>query len=601
MPVPRLLPYTCIGDNAQLLAEFSTILGQRRAYLPLLDGPRVTRQDADAEVLRRTNTVARLRPKQVILGALPESTSDTVRAHLPGDLVVNVATSDELLASVRSIRRPREQLAWGQQNIGLGVLRALRNKQQIVFGDFPCPSDGVGLDADHVVVCEAGDDHAQVLAANYAYSLDAGLILIPKFDDDDADTLLDTLYGLQERRDISPTEGLERIIQRLQQHAGPLPLRNGTAVTFFTNSLPWGIAYRQVPSTHLFNYPDLGIALVNGILAEQPDSPGIRTAVVVDPGSVQSNEIESARVSLTNSGVFTKALRRKNATVHQVANTIRLFPYDLLLISTHCGDVSGDRCTYDFTDSSGRSHRLVADVGVAFEFPPGSDEVKVTQFIRFVSIDGVDWTDQAGKKALNLGTALKDFFDQDKKDLLEPIQRDHVERVTGSMALSLANNQNYIPLPEEIASHQRPIVINNACGSWHRLAANFMFGGTRGYVGTLFSVMDPEAQEIGSRLFGKYYGRELAVAVWRAQNDVYGDGVRRPYAMVGCHFQRLRTNRPDGLSFAIRELQASIEDWEGHLQTVPMTDYGKKSVVAFITFLKSELKTLLRFRASLIR
>lgn len=597
--VPTLLSIVVIGDDPYVLAEFSTILARRRAYLPVIDGPRVDRPDVEAEVVRRTNTVARLLPRQVVLAALPESTSDLLMERLPRDAVVNVSTSDQLLASVRNIRRPTSFLQWGRRNVGLGVLRALRNKRQIVFGDFPSPWDGVGLDADHLVVCEEGDDHAQVLAANYAYSIDAGLTLIPKFDDDDAEALLDILYGLQERRDISPTAGLERIVARLRAHAGQLPIRNGTAVTFFTNSLPWGIAYQQVPTTHLFNYPDLGIALVNGIQAEQADSPGIRTAVIVDPGAVLSNEIETARTTLTNTGVFTKALRRKNATVHQVANTIRLYPYDLLLISTHCGDVTGERCTYDFVDSSGRSHRLVADIGVAFELPPDSDDVKVTQFIRFVSIDGVEWSDQPGKDALKLGTAIKDFFEQDKKDLLEPVHRESVERVTGSMALSLANKQNYIPLPEEIASRQRPIVINNACGSWHRLAGNYMFGGARAYVGALFSVVDPEAQEIGSRLFGKYYGRELAVALWRAQNDVYGDSIRRPYALAGCHFQQLRTNRPDGLSFAIRELQTAIVDWERHLQAVPMTPSSKKSVVEYIAFLKSELKTLARFRTSL--
>jgi hypothetical protein len=353
-----------------------------------------------------------------------------------------------------------------------------------------------------------------------------------------------------------------------------------------------------VPSTHLFNYPDLGIALVNAVLAEQPDSPGIRTAVVTDPGSVESQEIEAARTRLTNSGVLTKALRRNNATPHQVANTIRLFPYDLLLISSHCGDVSGERCTYEFRDSCGRSHRLVADIGVAFELPPRSNEVKVTQFVRFISIDGIAWTDQPGKNALNLGTAIKDFFDQDKKNLLDPIQREPVGRVTGSMALRLAKGQNYIPLPEEIASRQRPILINNACGSWHRLAGNYVFGGARAYVGTLFSVVDPEAQEIGSRLFGKYYGRELAVALWRAQRDVYGNEIRRPYALVGCHFQRLRTYRDNGLSFAIDELETAVTDWERHLDTIDRNSQEAKSIDEMIKFLKSERSSLLRFRDS---
>jgi hypothetical protein len=223
--------------------------------------------------------------------------------------------------------------------------------------------------------------------------------------------------------------------------------------------------------------------------------------------------------------------------VYQAANTISLFPYDLLLISTHCGDAPGWRFTYKFIDSEGLPRHLVVDVAVGIKMIPGKDTVNVTQFTRFVSLDGVDWNDSETKRSLYVGTAVRDYMERVAAGTLEPLSREEVTRVPSSMALHMADG-NYIALPETLASRGSPIVINNACASWHRLAGGFMFGNARCYLGTLFDVIESEAQEMVERLFAKEFGTELAFALWRAQNSMYGENVRRPYVMVGCHFQR---------------------------------------------------------------
>ena len=43
-----------------------------------------------------------------------------------------------------------------------------------------------------------------------------------------------------------------------------------------------------------------------------------------------------------------------------------------------------------------------------------------------------------------------------------------------------------------------------------------MGSNARCYLGTLFSVLDPEAEEVVVRLFGPYLGMELATALARA-------------------------------------------------------------------------------------
>ena len=68
---PPVLPWLVMGDDPRLMAQISAMLAKRNAYLPLIDGPRLARPDADAEVLRRNNAAGRLQPDQVIFAGLP--------------------------------------------------------------------------------------------------------------------------------------------------------------------------------------------------------------------------------------------------------------------------------------------------------------------------------------------------------------------------------------------------------------------------------------------------------------------------------------------------------------------------------------------------
>lgn len=371
-------------------------------------------------------------------------------------------------------------------------------------------------------------------------------------------------------------------------------------MTFVSRRIPWGFAFPEVPSTHLFSYPDLGVALINGVTAEQPGAPGIRSAAILDPGAVDSGEIGAAIQRLTDHGVLSIGIRSKRATVHRVAQTIEHFPYDLLLISTHCGDAAGWRWTYEFVDSEGIGRTLVTDIAIGVQFVPGQEDVRVTQFERFVSLDGVDWNDPERHNKLYHGHAMRDFVRMKQEDGgLEPTRKEEIPRVPGSMALKMADH-NYIALPQSLASGGAPIIINNACGSWHRLAGTFMFANARAYIGTLFSVLDPEAQAVIEPLFGRYFDKPLSVALWRAQNDVAGQGVRRPYVIVGCHFQKLGAQPRDNLGCVIDQLESASADWKNQLATdSELTKHARRTIEETVKYVDEHLAGLRRYRASL--
>lgn len=152
---------------------------------------------------------------------------------------------------------------------------------------------------------------------------------------------------------------------------------------------------------------------------------------------------------------------------------------------------------------------------------------------------------------------------------------------------------NLIVVPMTVADNISPVILNNACTSWHRLAETFMFGNARAYIGTLVPVVGAEAEEIAHKLTDKHFGKPLAVALWHAQNDVYRDGVRRPYVMVGVHYQRLSSTHESARGYLRKRLSKSLKYWKTRLSSVDEADESKAMTVKdYVDFLSFELNSL---------
>lgn len=206
--------------------------------------------------------------------------------------------------------------------------------------------------------------------------------------------------------------------------------------------------------------------------------------------------------------------------------------------------------------------------------------LSVTQFIRFISLDGVDWCDPKKDEKIYVGRAILDYLERTRSESnpLQPVKKDTVSRVVGSSALKLYDH-NFIVLPRALADEGTPIIINNACTSWHRLASNFQIAGARAYVGTLFPVTASEAQEVIIKLLDKHAGKPLPAAIWSAQREVYGTGLRRPYAVTGVYPQRLRVKGQDVIGRMISRLSGALTGWKKTLAGIDPNDNARLRIV----------------------
>jgi hypothetical protein len=534
---PNIADAILVADDPQLAAQLSCAFGRKGEYLPVLDGPRLTRHDRDAEVIRRNNAIARAKSKLIVFAGLTDESFQALSDHMRSNRIRRVEKLSDLKNLPLKRRLGDTPLVWGNDRIGIGLLKALRENRQIEFSGCASPRENLIGKARHLVVCEEGEDLSQVIAANYAFALDADLCLIPNVPGARSDDIMDRFYKSDQRRDLSQSTVLESLRNEIRALCDKVVVPENGSFTFVTSEIPYGFAFPEAPSTHLFKYPDLGITIINGFSAEQDGTPGVTVAALVNPDTVEAPELVAAIKSLVPRRVFIREYKGAIATVQHITDMIEFFPYDLLVIATHCGDATGYRWTYEFTDTEGIDRTLVVDIAIGVARTNEKDMLNVLQFTNFVSLDGIDWHDPDKSEKLYVGRAILDWANKTGKDgELKPSRKENVDRVTWSAALKMSDG-NYIAVPRAMASGRTPIVINNACGSWHRLAETFTFGNARAYVGTLFPITTSEVYEVISRVIEKEFQKPLPAAIWAAQQKVYKGTNRRPYVVTGVYTQ----------------------------------------------------------------
>lgn len=597
---PHLLPLLVVGNDVPLVAQISSALARKRSYLAVIDEPRIHRPDAANECVRRHNAAARVKAEHIVFANVAEDIVAGI--DLPSKRIIRVTEIDNLYQHSEKLSlRDKDYFDWGNKNIAIGLLKSLRAKKILrIIPDGPNATEE-HTESGHFVICEDHEELATIQAANYAYSLGAGLKIVQTFPNEKTERILESLYSANANiygENRSPTERLRDIAAEMRAFIGELP--TGTeSVTFVTTGIPWGFAYPERPTTHLFTYPDLGTHLANAFAAEQAGSPGIRVAAVIEPGQVNAAEVDTVVDVLCRRGALIREYQGERATVRTVYEAIEFFPYDLLFISSHCGDVEGWQWTYNFKDSAGKDRELVVDVAASFGVSPGDELVSVRTHEKFVSLDGVPWNDPKKDEKLVVGTALRDWIElAQEPNRLEPTKKIKIPRVHGSAAIKVFDHHLLI-MPSQLASHNTPIVINNACTSWHQLAKNFIFMNARSYLGTLLEVGDSEAYEIIKRILDKAFDRPLSVALWHAQNTVYGESVRRPYVLSGPHFQKLHTTTGSKVPYLGRLLIKLHDEYVGRLKTGKVPEKFIKDWKGHIEFFKYELNALAVARGNL--
>ena len=597
LPVPTFERLALISDDAVFAAQISSLFRRARRYLPVMDGPRMERPDADNEVTRRRNALVMAGTKELLLGPMSRRGADRMRESWP--LRSMSGNVDEMVYALRGEVPPlKDELRWGKENLGVGLYTARLQRRRLVIEEgVPAPSTVVDRGTHLLIACEEGDDIAQVVASNLAFPWDASFVTFSELPKELRSDWIEELYALGDGRDT--TARFQAIAERARQHVG-IDLGRFRNVVFVTGGFPFGIAYPEVPTTHMTRYPDFGRAVISGLWASQSSTRSARTALLIDPHTVAGSELAAIDDALQHNGTLVRRVEGKWAHSTIVQLLLDVLPSDVIVLSSHSGDAPGERVTYEYPDGDGRLRRLVVDQVRSFAKDFGSELIEVREFHHYNSIDGVDWRDRAAKEALPVGSALTTWLEMELKDRQRHVvAQEKIDRVPGSMAISLHDG------PWIFASHglhpeTAPIVLNNSCWSWHQLCEKFTFAGARGYVGTLFPVLDAEAQEVAVAAIARHSGMELYRALWLAQRGVYGVQGRRPYVVFGLPTITILPNRVDALDYLYHAYEEAIASWMERSLTSPHTEV-RRNAGRFVRFLVVDFRQFKRAYRDIFR
>ena len=193
---PNLSKQAIVSDDPELAAAISSALARRDTYLPVIDGPRLTRPDHESEVIRRIATISHTGAKTTFLAGLSVAARESLIAKLPDNHARVIGFDDVAALSIDPKRLGRERLVWGRDRIGLGLLTALYSGQLIEFTDQVSSRAAVPSKSGHLVLCEAHQPLSEVIAANYAYALNAGLHIFDETDEVEGNALLEAFYSI---------------------------------------------------------------------------------------------------------------------------------------------------------------------------------------------------------------------------------------------------------------------------------------------------------------------------------------------------------------------------------------------------------------------
>ena len=315
-------------------------------------------------------------------------------------------------------------------------------------------------------------------------------------------------------------------------------IQNYLSAVFFTIGLPYSLVLKNViPLCHVNIHARPDIFVVNNILYEHLNNFG--SAIVFSPAVFEKEETEGLINHLKAQGYFVKALLQEDALAYNLHINLKEFPFDLLHICSHGGEVKGTRLSLQFQGEDDKAHTVEYESVVSLSASPTPNKLMVQEKWFPKLLDGMEWGSNELKEQVprNIRRQVhQKIMDAEAKDK-KVLEKDIV--VTNSTHIKCYDG-NYQAMIQLLASHTSPLIFNNTCWSWYHIAQNFLHGGARGYIGTLWNVRNSDAVQFATAIYDGVLKRTILGAFHTACKNIEGTKSENVYIYWGLPFTRLR-------------------------------------------------------------
>lgn len=466
-----------------------------------------------------------------------------------------------------------------------GLLTARRQNRILTVDDAADDIVIVPEGKEGLVLIEKTGAAVSVIAVHYALSIDADVAFAAGLAENEEQEILFLIEGWR----AGDQGDFYRLAEKIDQRVVGLEFENYAYATFFTTGLPYSFILKNVIP---FSYVNLDLKpdffIFNNLFEEKRS--GYHTAVVFSPEASPDEETNKVIALFRNAAWYVRGLLGSNATVYNLNMHIREFPFDLLHICSHGGEIPGYACRLDFKDRDENWHTVEYDEVVGFEVIPGEPLIGVDSKYIWRKFDGFNWKSPELEAEGNPHHVFNDMVEAVSAKDSKPASRVAKPVVPGSASIKCFNSVCQANFDALAGFHTRPVIFNNTCWSWSRIATDFLHGGARAYIGTLWKVGDNVASDAAVNFYAEVFNGTLLEASKQLHNATEGGTYEDIYSFWGLHFSTLKKGTgEDGTRKRITSaLLESFHHWRKHLANVG-SPAVKKNIDDRINWLTEQL------------
>lgn len=572
--------FICISNirTPEIAAVVLSYISIPDHYVPLFEFPSVTKelhvpQDSDkldehSLSLRRgrekatyiNNSIASIGDCEflILIGLTPQQKSylDFTK-NIPTIEIDDISEIDFYLSESGS---PMDELRCRSSEIFKGLFRALKEKKILKIDKSADPIEIVNTGNNGLILLENAMYVSTVVGVNYAYSINADLELVEFMIDDEEMTIQEELSDWKNH-----SGSIKNIQEQISKRIGHINFKQYSFSTFFTSGLPYSLILKNVIPFSYVNLrlnPDLFI--INNIVYEGKLKFG--SAVIFSPQYFKNEECTFCENAFMRSNFFVKNLFNENASVEDLDFNLKEFPYDVFHICSHGGEIEGSLINEEFIDRDGNLHNIEYESVLSIS-PRSQDELfHVQHKAVFKKFDGLKWKSKEIKEKYphyifaDMHNAMKASNANKKRLLKKGIV------VTNSCGIKAIDGVHQ-GMFQALSAHSSPFIFNNTCWSWGKIAENFLFGGARGYIGTLWNINNDVAANFAEVFYNSIFNDTVLNAFHHSLKLIDDELNQDIYIYWGLHFSSLTPGKSivDSRSRIFKQLLRSFYIWNRSL------------------------------------
>jgi len=473
----------------------------------------------------------------------------------------------------------RDELSCRSTEILKGLFLAQSSGKRLVIDEGAGKLPEITKGSGGIVVVEQKDDDAScVVAVNYAFAVGSNLEVVKPLAKQETRSVQNFIRKWKEE---GLHNQLRKVLNKIDQRVGHIRFVDFEYATFFTDGLPYALGLEnQIPCSHVncSLRPDLFV--LNCLIFENTERFN-SAAVFSLEEYFTGGESEWLVEFLRRNNYYVRSLVGREATVRNLDFHAAHFPYDVLHISSHGGEVDGYAVEREFSDRRGKKHIVEYDEVLGFSPVPGQDIVEVHRKTIFRTFDGFIWMSPELKEQnipqYVFEDMLKVLGQKEGKDT--SVKREAKDKIPTSCAIRCSDSIHQ-GLFRTLASHSSPFVFNNTCWSWYEVAAFFLFGGARGYIGTLWAIRNGAAVAGARAFYENVFGQTILGAFHKATEAIKSSSDRGVYIFWGLHFSTLSAalNPEESRHRVFRELVRSLFSWIEHAKESTSNEVKRNSI-----------------------